>query len=352
MKKQKPIPPRLAMKLLRLFIREELLEEVAGDLEENFDFDLDTRSRFRAKFNYWKQVFLYMRPFAMRTPKFADLLINRIMIGSYIKTSARNITRNKLFSTINIVGLAISMSVGLLLIAFASDLFSYDRFNENGSRIYRITSHAKYREGHSDKFASTSVRVGKLIREKVSGIQETAMIHSEFSGDAEVRGNVVPLTGMYAEPSLLRIFTLPMLEGNPATALTEPYSIVLTETSAKKLFGNEDAFGKSVHFDSLDYQVTGVLRDVPFFSHLQFESLVSYSTMETRMANDPHFFDFDRVWERNYVYVLVRDNGNISSIQRQFDAICAGENQANDKAEIQLSILPLYDIMLGENLLN
>lgn len=340
------------MKLLRLFIREELLEEVTGDLRENFDFDLNTRSRFRAKFNYWKQVFLYMRPFAMRTPKFADLLINRIMIGSYIKTSARNITRNKLFSTINIAGLAISMSVGLLLIAFASDLLSYDRFNENGSRIYRITSHAKYREGHSDKFASTSVKVGKLIREKVSGIQETAMIHSEFSGDAEVRGNVVPLTGMYAEPSLLRIFTLPMLEGNPATALTEPYSIVLTETSAKKLFGNEDAFGKSVHFDSLDYQVTGVLKDVPFFSHLQFESLVSYSTMETRMANDAHFFDFDRVWERNYVYVLVRDNGNISPIQRQFDAICAGENQANDKAEIQLSMLPLYDIMLGENLLN
>jgi hypothetical protein len=101
-----------------LFLRDELVEEVIGDLKENFDYDLQTRTRFSAKLNYWKQVFLYIRPFAIRTPGFVNLFITWIMIGSYIKTSARNVTRNKLFSTINIVGLAISMSVGLLLIAF------------------------------------------------------------------------------------------------------------------------------------------------------------------------------------------------------------------------------------------
>lgn len=352
MKRQNPIPPRAATKLLRLFLRDELVEEVIGDLKENFDYDLQTRTRLYAKLNYWKQVFLYIRPFAIRTPGFVNLFITWIMIGSYIRTSVRNVTRNKLFSTINIVGLAISMSVGLLLIAFVHDLLSYDRFNEKGDRIYRITSHAKFRQEHLENFATTSLKVGKLIQEKVSGVEETAIIRSEFSGDAKINDNIVPFTGIYAEPSILRVFTLPMLKGDAATALREPYSIVLTETSAKKLFGAEDAFGKTIQVDSIDYQVTGILKDVPFFSHLQFESLVSFSTIENRMANDPSFLQWEKVWERNYMYILLPENIKESDIQKQLDAICVEENKTSDKAEIYLSLLPLYDVVLGEELDN
>src|SRR6478609_11581500 len=105
------------------------------------------------------------------------------MIGSYITTSARNIMRNKLFSAINIVGLAISMSVGLLLIAFVLDLRSYDRFHKNGERIYRITNVATFKGEQSGKYASTSIKTGKLIREKVTGIEEVAIIRNDFSQD-------------------------------------------------------------------------------------------------------------------------------------------------------------------------
>lgn len=274
------------------------------------------------------------------------------MINSYIKTSMRTITRNKLFSLINIVGLAIGMSVGLLLIAFAHDLLSYDRFNEKGNRIYRITSHAKFKQGYSSTFATTSVKIDRLIKEKVSGVEEITMVHTEFAGDANINGNRVPLTGMYAEPSMLQIFTLPMLQGDAATALLEPYSIVLTETSAKKLFGAEDALGKTIHFNDIDYQVTGILEDVPFFSHIQFESLVSMSTLEPRMDKDLDIHKWGNVWQRNYVYLLLLENVSASDIQAQLDAICAEENKTDDEAEIHLALLPLYDIMLGETLEN
>jgi ABC-type antimicrobial peptide transport system permease subunit len=274
------------------------------------------------------------------------------MIGNYIKTSVRNVTRNKLFSIINIVGLAIGMSVGLLLIAFAHDLLSYDRFNEKGSRIYRITSHAKFKQGRSNKFASTSVKIARLIQEKVPGVEEITMMQTELSGDANINGNVVPFTGIYAEPSMLRIFTLPMLKGDAATALQLPYSIVLTETSAKKLFGAEDAFGKTIHFNNLDYKVTGILKDVPFFSHIQFESLVSFSTIEPRIAKDQNLLKWENVWQRNYVYLLLPENLRASGIQAEIDAICAGENKTDDEAEIHLTLLPLYDIVLGEELNN
>jgi ABC-type antimicrobial peptide transport system permease subunit len=335
-----------------LFLRDELQEEVAGDLKENFDYDLAAGTRFYAQLNYWKQVLLYIRPFALRTPGFVNLFINWIMIGSYIKTSVRNVSRNKFFSAINIVGLAISMSVGLLLIAFVHDLLSYDRFNENGHRIYRITSHAKFKGGHDEQFASTSLMAGKLMQEKVSGVEEISILRNEFAGDATIGNNVIPLTGIYAEPSMLRVFTLPILKGDIATALQEPYSIVLTETSAKKLFGAADAFGKTVQFDSLEYHVTGILKDVPFFSHLQFEALVSFSTIESQMTNDPSFVNWETVWQRNYIYLLLPENSNAADIQGQIDAICAEQNRMDDDASIQLTLLPLYDIMLGEDLSN
>ncbi len=274
------------------------------------------------------------------------------MIGSHIKTSVRSISRNKLFSTINIVGLAIGMSVGLLLIAFAHDLLSYDKFNEKGNRIYRITSEAKFKQGYSSTFATTSVKIDNLIREKVSGVEEITMVQTEFGGDASINDNVVPLKGFYAEPSMLRIFTLPMLKGNVATALTEPYSIVLTETSAKKLFGTANAYGQTIHINELDYQVTGILKDVPFFSHLQFESLVSYSTIEPRIAKAQELLRWGNVYQRNYVYVLLGENASASDIQVQLNAICAEENKTDKEAEIHLTLLPLHDIMLGEDLEN
>jgi putative ABC transport system permease protein len=274
------------------------------------------------------------------------------MIASYIKTSVRSIMRNKLFSIINIVGLAIGMSVGLLLIAFVHDLLSYDAFNEKGSRIYRITSHAKFKQGQSSKFASTSIKIDRLIQERVSGVEETTKIQTEFSGDASINGNVIPLTGIYAEHSMLRIFTLPMLKGDAATALHSPYSIVLTETSAKKLFGAEDAFGKTIHINDLDYKVTGILKDVPFFSHIQFESLVSFSTIEPRIMKDQDLLTWGNVWQRNYVYILLPKNFSASNIQAQIDAICAEENKLDKEAEIYLTLLPLYDIMVGEELEN
>ncbi|MCF2488125.1 ABC transporter permease [Dyadobacter sp. CY347] len=272
------------------------------------------------------------------------------MIGSYVKTSARGLLRNKLFSSINIVGLAISMSVGLLLIAFVLDLRSYDKFHEHGKRIYRITNVATFKgEQGSSKFSSTSIKTGKLIREKVTGVEEVAILRNDFLQDAKVGDNVLPIKGFWAEPSLLRIFTFPMLEGNPETALKDPYSIVLTETAAKKLFGDASALGKAVKFDTLDYQVTGIVKDVPFFSHINFEALVSLSTAQQLNKNDKEFDNWANMFS-NSVYVMLPENANLNTVQAQLDAIANKENLAQEQTKIQLELLPLFDIVVGEDL--
>lgn len=270
------------------------------------------------------------------------------MIGSYIKTSKRNLMRNKLFSFINIVGLAVSMSVGLLLIAFVLDLCSYDRFHKNGDRIYRITNVLTSNREQSSKFASTSIKAGKLIREKVTGIEEVAIMRN-FSQDAKVDNTILPVKGFWAEPSMLRIFTFPMLEGNPDTALKDPYSIVLTEAAAKKLFGTEPALGKSIQFDSLNYRVTGIMKDIPFFSHIHFEALVSFSTAEQLNRNDKNFEKWSNM-SLNYVYLLLPEHADMTSIRSQFTVIAGQENRAEESSVIQLELLPLYNIVVGENL--
>lgn len=268
------------------------------------------------------------------------------MLGSYVKTSVRNLLRNKLFSVINVVGLAISMSVGLLLIAFVLDLRSYDRFHANGERIYRITNVVSSK-GDRGKFATTSVRAGKLIREKVTGVEDVAMLRSEFSQDAKVGDHVLPIKGFWADRSLFRVFTFPLLEGNPETALNDPYSIVLTETAARKLFGHQPALGKAIRFDALDYQVTGVMRDVPFFSHLNFEALVSLSTAE--QLNKSNLEAWSRL-PSSYVYLLLSPTANRAAVGSQLEALAREGNLAEEGTTIQWELLPLHRIVVGETL--
>jgi putative ABC transport system permease protein len=342
-------PPAWAQRFVEWYCRPGLAEDLIGDLNEYFERNVRSVGPRRAKLIYIIDAFKFFRSYTVRRPKFVNFFINWIMIGSYIKTSGRSLMRNKLFSSINIVGLAISMSVGLLLIAFVFDLRSYDRFNKNGDRIYRITNVATIKGQQGGKFASTSIKSGKLIREKVTGIEEVTIMRNDFSQDAIVGDNILPIKGFWAESSLFHIMTFPFVEGNPDTALKDPYSIVLTETAAKKLFGNEPALGKAIKFDTLDYQVTGVMKDVPFFSHITFEALVSLSTVEQRTKEDKPSEAWTNMWS-NHVYLLVQKNADMASIQSQLDAIAREENLAEENTKIQLELLPLYEIVVGEEL--
>src|SRR5688572_4711032 len=137
-------PPHWAQRFLEWYCRPELLEDLQGDLNEYFYRHCKTEGERRAKFTYILNVFKFFRSYTVRKPEFINLLIHWIMIGSYIKTSGRSIVRNKLFSAINIIGLAISMSVGLLMIAMLLDIFSYDKFHANRERIYRVISQYEF----------------------------------------------------------------------------------------------------------------------------------------------------------------------------------------------------------------
>jgi putative ABC transport system permease protein len=344
-------PPGWAQKFLEWYCRPELLEDLHGDLNEYFLRHVKSKGIHRARIIYIIDVFKFMRSYTIRKPKFVNLLIQWIMLRSYIKTSGRSIVRNKLFSTINIVGLAISMSVGLLMIGLLTDLLSYDKFHENGSSIYRVNSTRTRVDQEPIKLASTSVRAGRKIQENVSGLKDVVIMRQGFGGDARVGENIVPVTGHYATESFFNVFSFKLLEGNPNTALKDPYSIILTEKTAKKLFGSEPAYGKSITFDTVDYVVTGILKDVPKFSHIQFETLVSFATMDIIGERDENYLRWQNIWI-NYVYVLLPENGKPTDLQHKLDILSAEENKALDNMAITLWLQPLNNIALGPDLSN
>lgn len=274
------------------------------------------------------------------------------MYKNYIKTALRNMSRSKLFTGINIIGLAISMSVGLLMILFISDLLSYDNFHEKKDSIYRIITKNQDANGQIMTLASSSVKAGHEIRETISGIDELTQIRDGFGGDAQINDSKLPLGGLYADNSFLKVFTFPLLEGNPATALQEPYSLVLTEKSAKKLFDEKDALGKTVKFDSLNYTVTGVMKDIPKLSHLNFEALASFATVEFEKPNeDGDFLGWQNFFD-NYTYAILPKNQDVQTIQVRLDQLSKAENIGIKDQKITLSLQPLDEISIGKTLVN
>jgi len=273
------------------------------------------------------------------------------MLGSYIKTSIRNIVRNKLFSGINIIGLAIGMSVGLLVITLVHDIFSYDRFNLKRDRIFRVTSTIQSGQQNPEKLASSSLKIGAICKYQISGIEEVTVIKTGFGGDVQLSEKTIPVTGLWADSSIFKVFTFPLLRGDFNTALKEPHSIVLTEKTANKLFGKSDALNQVIHLDSSEYKVTGIMKDIPFFSHLQFEALASFSTLQQQNQNNPDFLSWKNT-SNNYVYLLLSPKTPVALVNSSLSKIDILENSAYKNFRITTSLIPLTSIFLGEDLHN
>lgn len=345
-------PPRWAERLLQWYCKPELLEDLQGDLFEYFERNKKSKGVTRAKLIYILDVFKFMRLYTIRKPEFINTLINWIMLGSYVKTSGRNILRNKLFSSINIVGLGVSMSVGLIMIAMLADLYSYDKFHTKHNRIYRVISQHQYKGNTSnDFFATTSLRAAKEIKASISGSEEVAILRRDFSGDIEVGEKIIPLTGYWGNEDFFGVFSFNLVKGNPATALKEPFSLVLTETSAVKLFGDTDAIGRTIVRNKKEYTVTGIIEDLPVFSHLKFDMLGSLSTYEILESENPHVMKWDSMWD-TWAYVLMPEHSDLDAFKQSLDKLSAQEDKSVTDTHIELALEPLTEIMTGENLSN
>jgi putative ABC transport system permease protein len=341
---QMPTPPRWARALLRWYCRPSLLEDLEGDLNEYFDRNVRTKGLRRARRIYAVDVLKFCRLYTIRKPKFVHLLISWLMIGSYFKTTQRSLVRHKLFSFINIFGLAASMTVGMVVIAILTDLHSYDEFHKHGDRIYRLISHRHQKGKPTMDFATSTLHAGKEVAATVPGVEAVTQVRADFFAEVAVGDVFTTVNGLWADQNFLKIFSFPMLEGDVRTALKNPYSIVLTEDAAVKLFGKISALGKTVRVGMQDYAVTGVVATPPKFSTLRFEALGSFSTLEGQSG--PHeVIAWDKVAEsRIWTYLLLDERATVADVQHRVDKLSKSQNGPLKDDYLTLSLQPLMDI--------
>ncbi|MEO6316096.1 MAG: ABC transporter permease [Chitinophagaceae bacterium] len=203
------------------------------------------------------------------------------MLRNYFKIAWRNIIRSKGYSALNIFGLATGMAVALIIGLWVYNEYSYDRFLPEYQRLYRVQRNFNS-NGDTLTFRSTSLRLAEALRTEIPEIEYVA----EHNGMNSAHGLMVGdkkfyLTGGIVGGDFLKMFQYPMLLGNAQSAMQEPYSIVLTESTAKSLFGNENPMDKMVRFENKNnLKVTGVLKDLPGNSSLQFNYLVPFSYLD------------------------------------------------------------------------
>lgn len=237
------------------------------------------------------------------------------MIKNYFKTALRNLIRHKGYSFINLTGLAIGMSCCLLILMFVNDELSYDNFNEKADRIFRVALKIKY-GGRAFRTATVGPPVGKALKADFPEVEEVVRFGRPGNfivshGENSFKENRV----IYCDPTLFKVFTLPLVQGDPATALKEPNTLVLTRRTAEKYFGRENPLGKTLKLDNeRDFKVTGVLEKIPRNCHFNFDIFLSMDSLKE--SREPHW-----LMTSFNTYLLLREHVSPEAMERKFPEV-------------------------------
>ncbi|MBL0739739.1 ABC transporter permease [Chryseolinea lacunae] len=261
------------------------------------------------------------------------------MIKNYLLIAVRNIFRNKMFSTVNILGLAFGMCSALLIFLWVNDELEYDHFHANVDRLYRVMENQKYSDGRIYTFASTPGPMAPFIKEKYPEIEKATRFTWEVNNLFQVDGKIFYEEGRYADQDFVEMFSFPFLKGKQTAALKDKNSIVITESMAKKYFGDEEPLGKVLLMNTkLSFTVTGVIKDLPKNSSLQFAYLLPFEV----------FWDENtwlHEWGNNNIrtYIQLKEGTNRENFAAKFkDEIGAHQEQNN----VALFIQPLAEAYL------
>lgn len=238
------------------------------------------------------------------------------MIKNFIKTAFRSLLKNKGFTAINILGLALGLATCLLIVFYVIDELSYDRYNTKADRIYKLNTDIKF-GGNASSYA---IGPPPLAAEAVANIPEveraTRLLIATEIRFKKGEENINEAKVAYADSTLFDVFTLPMLKGDTKTALKEPNTIVLTERAAQKYFNTTDVIGRFLTMvnSNVNYKVTGVIANMPGQSHFNFDYLLSMSTLEGSRANAWNSFIYS-------TYVLAKPGTNQAVLTKKLDAM-------------------------------
>ncbi|MES2849493.1 MAG: ABC transporter permease [Bacteroidota bacterium] len=280
------------------------------------------------------------------------------MIKNYFKIAWRNLLKNKTFSLINITGLASGLACFILIALYVADELSYDKFNEKAERIYRVNSDIVF-GGNNLHLAVTADPMGTALKKDCPEVEEYVRFYTSSGSKLVKKGSsfINEDNVAHADSTLFDVFTLPAIAGDTKTALNEPNTVVITESTAKKYFGTTDAVGKTIETNdntSTVYKITAVIKDIPHNSHFNFDFIFSMDNAD---------YSWGQFTSHNFfTYLLLKKGTTQQAFEKKLDLYLAKyvlpslqQNNADIKSvedikksgnTLQYSLMPMTDIHL------
>ena len=268
------------------------------------------------------------------------------MIKHYFKIVLRNLWRNKTYSFINIFGLTLGLICFLLIALYVFDELTYDRFHKNANNTYRVVETKVSPEGKESKVAAVGYKIAEQAPVDIPEVKMTARF-TEFGRTNiadPVSANTIHELFIVANPDFLKVFDFELLEGNRATALTAPRSVVLTEETAKRIYGVSSVVGRSLkaEVDSLPFLITGVLKNFPSNSHVSFNLIFSESSMTGQRYRD--FINRDWTSNSYTTYVVLDKNADVAKATQKLNQMVATNRTNDNSSKSILNLQPLASI--------
>jgi putative ABC transport system permease protein len=279
-------------------------------------------------------------------------LFNPAMFKNYFKTATRSLSKNKFFTTLNVFGLALGMSLNLLFVAMVVFIFQFDNFHSNKDHIYRVITHVQDRQ-ENPSFASAPIGTAQLLKGNFTGLEKVVRIHGSAHRDIRYRDTKFPLKKYFVDAEYLSMFDFPLLQGNTVTSLTKPNTMVITESAAHRIFGDKDPMGELVFIEPYgEVMVTGVASDMPKNTHLKVEALISFATLTS--YHGASFTDDEKNWKNfynSYTYLQLSDNSSPTAIEAFLNGV-AKEKYKTPEFQASFELQPLDKIVPGPELDN
>ncbi len=347
-------PPKYAQQLLKWFSGRAEVEDIQGDLDELYFFHLESNGKRKADRFYWKHVLSLLFSYGLKKRKRAASYApyysqNSIaMISNYFKIALRNFSKHKLFTSLNIFGLSLGMCICLLALSIAVAIYRSDEFHAKKDRIYQINTYVAT-DTETKTYGSTFPATSNGLKNAYPFVEQAVDIHGDIRPTINHHGSEIGTIGYFTTPSFFQVFDFEMTIGNPKSALSDPYSIVLTKNLAEKLFKDFNPVGETLSTDYGDFTVTGVMEN-PKQTHLFYEALFSYSTYQ--LINDR---DLKNDWvnfRNNYTYVLLEEGTDKSKLNEALADLNEIVTAFHDNTEIELSAMHLTGVVPRWNISN
>ncbi len=309
-------PLGFPLRFLKWICPDRLYEEIEGDLIQKFNRDVKSLGERRAKRRLMLNAIRFLRPGIVLRNKFSIELKHAYMFRHYFKTNLRLLSRNKAYSSVNILGLSIGIASTILIMLWVEDEYTSNHFIPNHKNIYQVKRNSTFNSViNTDE--SLCLPAYQALKNADTRIKNTCYTGWTYGHTIHHQGKLFNKEGLAVTAEFLEMFDLPLIAGSKTTALDDPYSIMLNESTAKEIFGDKDPLGQFVRWDNdKELKVTGVFKDVPRNSTFWFHVLVPasfYEIMEQWVTSTG--MDWNHFWY--HIYVELKPDSPVEDINAQ-----------------------------------